>query len=340
MAKCAGQPKYFTKYHHSVAVHLNERGWTRTVRFSEATVALLTQQGVIQSRPHTSQWVWLAVCEPLACKARLFERLECATRKTLKQGVRRWPETWVIRSNVALLDWYNQRRASCALSLATRFFVKHPRTSGGTGTVPAGDVPTAHSHAANVLVFARDAVVIQRAVDPGTLPRGASLFELRVWALLRRTDCWLFELHRAKTATSGLMNQMVQRGLGAFGLFYADNIASEAHVREALGGNIYDTRTKPDIAAAVKLAHGSIRHELPCGSFVFVGFDFIVDQNARAWLIEANVKPAFRYADLASQFPSPLVRRLADRAIADLARVFDGGLDPAPHGPAWIKLPG
>jgi len=286
--------------------------------------------------PQVYQWVWLAVCSTLTCKAHLFERLE---QLVLRSSIRRrWPETWVLRSHGALTAWFAELMISYALPTTTHFFVKHPRTSGGTGTFPAGDVKAACIFAAKVLVVASHAVVIQRAVDPAILPIGPSIFELRVWALLRRTDCWLFECHRAKTAISGLMNRKVQRDLDAFGRFYSTNTASEATVRGALEGNSFDTRTKPDIAAVVGLVHDAIWHDLPHGALVFVGFDFIVDQRARPWLIEANVKPPMRYADLAAQFPSELVRSLADCAILDLARIFEGKSHPNHLGPAWIKL--
>jgi|TARA_B100000530_G_C15863209_1_gene450184 hypothetical protein len=134
------------------------------------------------------------------------------------------------------------------------------------------------------------------------------------------------------------MNRKVQRDLDAFGRFYTSNIASEATVRDALEGNTFDTRTKPDIAAVVGLVHDAIWYDLPYGTLAFVGFDFIVDHRARAWLIEANVKPPLRYADLAAQFPSELVRSLADCAILDLARIFEGKSRPNHLGPAWIKL--
>jgi len=321
-------------HRHAIALQLRKRGWKHTHHFCEATVVLATERPP-PAAPRVHQWVWLAICPPLTCKAHLFERLEqLALRSNIR---RRWPETWILRSNGAVTAWRAESLISYTLPTTTHFFVKHPRTSGGTGTFPAGNVEAARIFA-KVLMVACHAVVIQRAVDPAILPIGPSIFELRVWALLRRTDCWLFECHRAKTAVSGLMNRKVQRDLDSFGRFYSSNIASEATVRDALEGNTFDTRTKPDIAAVVGLVHDAIWYDLPYGTLAFVGFDFIVDHRARAWLIEANVKPPLRYADLAAQFPSELVRSLADCAILDLARIFEGKSRPNHLGPAWIKL--
>ena len=174
---------------------------------------------------------------------------------------------------------------------------------------------------------------------PSTLPRGPSFFELRVWALLRPSGAWLLSVHRAKTATSGLMNKKVQRAAhaGSYGAHYPFNIAPEADVRAALGAGVYDGETRREIAAAVAAVHGALGASIPAGFLVFVGFDFIVDAAGRPWLIEANVKPAARYADLDAQFQSPVVRDLARAALADLVRLVVGG---APPGDAahWTPL--
>ena len=285
--------------------------------------------------PPRAQWVWSARFEPLACKARLFDRLELA----LGDAKRRWPETWVLRSTEAVASWHSAVRNYNTSPSAPQYFVKHPRSSGGNGTFPAANSDMACARAIMVLNLAQDAVVIQRAVVPASLPRGACRFELRVWALLRQKECLLFEHHRAKTAITGLMNRQVQTNMDAFGRFYADNIASETDVCAAFRGNVYNMRTKPDIANTVALIHRLIQREIPENSLVFAGFDFIVDECARAWFIEANVKPAFRYADTTTQFPSPIVRELAHYATADLARVLDD--EPAllrNGGSSWVKL--
>ena len=182
----------------------------------------------------------------------------------------------------------------------------------------------------------------------------------------------------------------------SYGAHYDHNIAAEADVRGALGA-AYDDETRPAIAACVAAVHARAGRGLPAGAFVFVGFDFIVDDGGAPWLLEANVKPAARYADVDAQFQSPVarrragndrprranletsievvsadfwtdrcrssssrekrlgrtrsktldvvatllgfqVRRLAAAALADLARVVDGGAAPGP-GPSWVPLP-
>eukprot|EP00613_Pedinella_sp_CCMP2098_P036222 CAMPEP_0171801486 /NCGR_PEP_ID=MMETSP0991-20121206/72286_1 /TAXON_ID=483369 /ORGANISM="non described non described, Strain CCMP2098" /LENGTH=621 /DNA_ID=CAMNT_0012413161 /DNA_START=96 /DNA_END=1964 /DNA_ORIENTATION=- len=79
------------------------------------------------------------------------------------------------------------------------------------------------------------AVVVQAAVVPAQLPNGPSNFELRVWAIIRRDRVYVLSSHRAKTATSGLMNKMQQKEYSDYGAHYPFNIASEQAVREALG---------------------------------------------------------------------------------------------------------
>lgn len=271
------------------------------------------------------QWVWVSEFRPLACKAHLFKMLEMPPG-----GGRQWPETWVLPSIEALTEWH----AAAEEDRMVPCFVKHPRTGGGRGTFPSVSPEVAYAHASMVLKVALDAVVIQRAVVSATLPRGPSIFELRVWALFRQSECWLFEHHRAKTAISGLMSRQAQKELGAFGRFYADNIASETDVRSALEEGNYDMRTKPNIATAVALVHRLVHGKLPAGLFAFVGFDFIVDESARPWLIEANVKPATRYVDITAQFPSPIVSELASCAVEGLVSEPDN-MRPFV---GWVKL--
>ena len=81
-------------------------------------------------------------------------------------------------------------------------------------------------------------------------------------------------------------------------------------MRGALGA-AYDDETRPAIAACVAAVHARAGRGLPPGAFVFVGFDFIVDDGGAPWLLEANVKPAARYADVDAQFQSPVARRRA-----------------------------
>ena len=96
----------------------------------------------------------------------------------------------------------------------------------------------------------------------------------------------------------------------SYGAHYDHNIAAEADVRGALGA-AYDGETRPAIAACVAAVHARAGRGLPPGAFVFVGFDFIVDDGGAPWLLEANVKPAARYADVDAQFQSPVARRRA-----------------------------
>jgi len=96
----------------------------------------------------------------------------------------------------------------------------------------------------------------------------------------------------------------------SYGAHYAYNIAAEADVRGALGA-AYDDETRPAIAACVAAVHARAGRGLPAGALVFVGFDFIVDDGGAPWLLEANVKPAARYADVDAQFQSPVARRRA-----------------------------
>ena len=96
----------------------------------------------------------------------------------------------------------------------------------------------------------------------------------------------------------------------SYGAHYDHNIAAEADVRGALGA-AYDGETRPAIAACVAAVHARAGRGLPAGAFVFVGFDFIVDDGGAPWLLEANVKPAARYADVDAQFQSPVARRRA-----------------------------
>ena len=143
-------------HRHAIALQLRKRGWKHTHHFCEATVVLATERPP-PAAPRVHQWVWLAICPPLTCKAHLFERLEqLALRSNIR---RRWPETWILRSNGAVTAWRAESLISYTLPTTTHFFVKHPRTSGGTGTFPAGNVEAARIFA-KVLMVACHAVVI------------------------------------------------------------------------------------------------------------------------------------------------------------------------------------
>mmetsp|Transcript_1735 Transcript_1735/g.5108 ORF Transcript_1735/g.5108 Transcript_1735/m.5108 type:complete len:341 (-) Transcript_1735:350-1372(-) len=331
--------RYLSATPHSIDRCLNDRGWQLTKDIKDAALILSTPQQTGQIYlSRADQWVWAPACAPLANKARMFEMLETAFAEGKAGRTRRWPETCVLRNLKDIATWRSSITAHDTKNETTRYFVKHPRTSGGAGTFPANCAEAACALAVMVLKTSHDAVVIQRAINPAKLPRGPSFFELRVWALLRQRECWLFQNHRAKTATSGLMNRKVQTSMDTFGRFYADNIASEGDIRAAFEGDSYDTQTKPDIAAAVTLIHRIFQSQLAAGVFTFVGFDFIVDECARPWLIEANVKPAFRYSNLLLQFPSPVVRELASYAMEDLARVFDGDRSHVNSSMTWARL--
>ncbi|KAJ8612586.1 hypothetical protein CTAYLR_009804 [Chrysophaeum taylorii] len=255
-------------------------------------------------------WVWEDALLSLSCKATLFERLGDSEL---------WPETWVLRRGDA---WDVS---------GTDFFVKHPRRGGGTGTRRAHSVDAARSLAHKWLQTA-EAAVIQRAVQPAELPLGPSIFELRVWGILRRGGAWVWQNHRAKTALRGcnLMNRRVQQKKKEFGAFYDHNIASEQHIRDALPG--YDD-AKLLVREAVRRVHAVVRDDIPPTAFFFVGFDFILDSRAHPYLIEANIKPPARFENIDVQFPSPIVRRMASDALDALAHLMQGNCQTG-----WIRV--
>lgn len=258
-------------------------------------------------------WVWGSSLLSLACKARLFSSLG---------AVGPWPTTWVLKSELEIQSWRPAARD---------FYVKHPLRGGGTGTRRARSIECARAVAMQWLREGAEAAVVQVAVEPATLPKGPSIFELRVWSVLRHDSCWTCTEHRAKTATVGcnLMNKRVQMRKPDYGKFYDRNVADEATVRRAFPDGQYDAVARPRILDAIDLVHKIVKEAIEPGVFYFIGFDFVLDQDACPYLLEANVKPPARYANLEVQFPSLLVRRLARAALADLARLVAGGSEPS-----------
>ena len=88
---------------------------------------------------------------------------------------------------------------------------------------------------------------------------------------------------------------------------------------------VYDVVTKPRIDEAVRLTHAAVRAEIPLQTFIWAGFDFIVDEAGRPWMLEVNVKPSWRY-HTPDQFPAPLVCDMALAGLNDLARVIENDM--------------
>ena len=267
-------------------------------------------------------WIWGSSFAPLGCKAELFERLG-------RQSRGGWPETVVVRS-LKELD---------AVMIAPPVYVKHPRRGGGSGTRRATTSEDLRQFATQVLAIT-DAVVLQQAITPARLPKGPSIFELRVWSLFCNKGAYTFSECRGKTANvnATLMNRRVQEQEPDFGKFYDHNIASEADLRRAVPG--FDDVTKPTILQTIDAVYAAVRDDLPLSTFFFIGFDFILTNDGSPFLIEANIKPSTRYADPDVQFPSPIVRRLAKAALADLSRLLDTDFscdDPGDDHPRWQR---
>lgn len=318
--KSHGRTKYWCGFDNEMALcsFLESNGLERAAEPSDHFIVMALPASIGDweklrwLRHKAGAWVWGSSLLPLACKARLFSALGAAGP---------WPTTWVVRSEREIQSWRPAERD---------FYVKHPLRGGGTGTRRARSIECARAVAMQWLREGAEAAVVQVAVEPATLPKGPSIFELRVWSLLRHDSCWTCSEHRAKTATVGcnLMNKRVQMSKPDYGKFYDRNVANEATVRDAFPAGMYDAVARPRILDAINRVHKIVKEAIEPGVFYFIGFDFVLDQNARPYLLEANVKPPSRYANLEDQFPSLLVRRLARAALTDLARLVAAGSEP------------
>uniref|UniRef100_A0A7S3K113 Tubulin--tyrosine ligase-like protein 9 n=1 Tax=Aureoumbra lagunensis TaxID=44058 RepID=A0A7S3K113_9STRA len=293
---------------HILCQMLSERGWSPTRSVSEAQLSLdpssMATINDTTTRKEKKRWIWSDKCDALSCKAMLFE--------SLGKSDSFWPPTVVLRS-VEEID---------ELQVNEEVFVKHPRCSGGSGTWKAANTQEAKQLAFDVFKKCK-AVVIQKAIVPALLPNGPSIFELRIWSIMRGQHLFTFNKFRAKTAhlKAILMNRAIQSQESDFGQHYPWNIATEDQIRLAIGPHLYDTHTRPAILKAIEALHHSVLPHLPTdGSFFFLGLDFIVSRTeATPYFIEANIKPSYRFYNPDAQFPSPVVRDMAHSALVGLA---------------------
>ena len=283
-------------------VLVEDFGWERCEAAEKAASSL--GRGISENG-----WTWGRKFPLLSDKALFFERL--------KSGG--WPETVVVRDE-ASLEAALKRFSDGAI------FVKHPRASGGKGTFRAENKTEAKRLALAILASV-DAVVLQRAIIPATLPRGPSVFELRIFSVFTEKSAFTYSQIRAKTAKIGstLMNRRVQQKEPDFGQYYDHNAASEHDLREALGPTFH-SKTMPAIFETIETVHRAVKENIPSSTFFFVGFDFILEETTNSdyvpFLLEANVKLPDRYRDPRLQFPSPLVRCIATNAIRHLASLI------------------
>lgn len=108
--------------------------------------------------------------------------------------------------------------------------------------------------------------------------------------------------------------------------YYDYNCASEAEMASAFGAGIWFNHTLPLIRAAIINCYEAIATSLPFSSkyypFLWCGFDFVIDEFGKPWLLEVNVKPPTRYFDPSFDFDVPLARRLAKVAISSFLEII------------------
>jgi hypothetical protein len=186
---------------HAVCAIVSQRGWRRVREPAAATLVLpnlpvqedddtscgcCVRRGWTCSRSNlkgtcsasacggnggAGGWVWASDCQHLDDKAKFFESLNRFVSATAAEAV--WPETWIFKNRADILAW------AAETSAALGFYVKHPRAGGGSGTNFARSAGDACALARSALADAGDAIVVQRAVAPATLPKGPSIFVRR-----------------------------------------------------------------------------------------------------------------------------------------------------------------
>jgi hypothetical protein len=96
-------------------------------------------------------------------------------------------------------------------------------------------------------------------------------------------------------------------------------LSAEQYI-DAIGRDVYDTVVRPQVIAAVTKTlrgwsdmHGEHDHRMR--SFELLGFDILLDENLKVWVVEANVSPGLH-------LNSPIVRKHHPQLVRDMFSVL------------------
>lgn len=156
-------------------------------------------------------------------------------------------------------------------------------------------------------------------------------FDIRIWVLLT-DNCEIFMYKEGYIRTSSdkftlssnynfihLTNNCLQKFSPSYSFFEEGNTISFAEFNDYLLNN-YQTRLDntiiPKIRDMIIDSILSARSEIPLGkrkySFEFLGYDFMIDEDFRVWLIEVNVNP---YLGIPNQFIANLLPKMLENLL-------------------------
>jgi hypothetical protein len=171
--------------------------------------------------------------------------------------------------------------------------------------------------------------VIQKYIEKPLLINNRK-FDIRVWVLITQSEnCYFFPQGYLRTSSEKfsldnldstfihLTNNAIQKDGTDYGKFEAGNQMSFKQFQDYLHAHHGNIRLssiisvmKSQIIASLQAVKGKLNPNNRLGCFEIFGYDFIIDNSFKPWLIEVNTNPCI-------ELSSPLLEQIIPRMLDD-----------------------
>ncbi|CAK0860068.1 unnamed protein product [Prorocentrum cordatum] len=342
---------------------LTRREWDAMVFYSElADAQLLRQAALTSEQPRLRNRRFTVAGFPLSAEDVQDQgdscEAGCPRRAQRPLPLERWPEfcghAWAQEPPAQLqsaletalgrleLAWGHE---ACAQGPANAWIVKPGTSSKGCGIMCMNQLPELLHHCkpgANRIV--------QKYIERPLLVYGGRKFDIRQWVLVRSfhpleaymfSECYL-RLCNETYDMNDLANR--QRHLTNWAINKHGNHAAEGAIaslselqdilRTATGASgHWKEHLQPQLQGIVLQCLHSVRHSVVTRpqSFELYGFDFLIGEDLRPWLLEVNLSPA---CEARAPWLASMMSRMATR-LAELL-VGEGPFEPDGVMPDWV----